>query len=53
MNSVEDIAAKVKPAVRGRSTFCSTEAQDDPEDGALKRKLRGPGAGPVMLNLHV
>ena len=42
METVEDIAAKVKPAIRGRSTFGSSEAQDDPEDGALKRKLRGP-----------
>ena len=54
--TVEDITTEGKPPRRGRFTFSYTEAQGNPEDGALRMKLRGPepagGLGPMIVNRH-
>ena len=53
---VEDITTVCKPPRRGRFTLNYIEAHEDPEDGALLMKLRGPnpkgGLGPIVVNRH-
>ena len=46
-----------KPPRRGRFTFSYIEAHEDPEDGALLMKLRGPkpkgDLRPIGVNRHM
>ena len=53
---MEDIATEYKPARRVRFTLDYVKAHEDPEDGALLMKLRGPepkgGLGPIVVNRH-
>ena len=52
MVSVEDVTTECKPARRARFTLNYIEAHEDPEDGVLLMKLRGPepkgGLGPIV-----
>ena len=54
--SVEDITTECKPPRRGRFTLYYIESHEDPEDGALLMKLRGPepkgGSGPIVVDRH-
>ena len=54
--NVGDITTECKPPRRGRFTLNYIEAHEDPEDGALLMKLRGPepkgGLGPIVVNRH-
>ena len=56
MYLVGDITTECKSPRRGRFTFNYIEAHEDPEDGALLMKLRGPepkgGLGPIVVNRH-
>ena len=55
--NVGDITTECKPPRRGRFTFNYIEAHEDPEDGALLMKLRGPEPkgrlGPIVVNRHI
>ena len=42
MGTIGDITTEYKPPRRGRFTLNYIEAHEDPEDGALLMKLRGP-----------
>ena len=56
MPYVGDITTECKLARRARFTLDYAEAHEDPEDGALLMKLRGPkpkgGLGPIVVNRH-
>ena len=56
MGCVGDITTERKPARRARFTHNYIEVREDPEDGVLLMKLRGPdpkgGLGPIVVNRH-
>ena len=56
MLTVGDITTECKPARRARFTLNYIEAHEDPKDGILLMKLRGPepkgGLGPIVVNRH-